>query len=300
MTSARPRDLRAALAAGPTLLADGATGTMLQKVGLALGEAPERWLLSRPDAITRLARSYVDAGSDLVLTNTFGGNRIRLRLCGLDDRTAELNRRAVELARAATPGAGRAVYVVGSIGPTGDMLAPYGDLEPAEARAAFAEQAAALVAAGVDGLMCETFGALEEVLLAVEAAREAGGDHPVMASMAFDAGGRTMMGVTPEAAVGALARAGATVIGANCSVGPEGLAAVVRAMHAARPDVRLWAKPNAGLPQLVNGVTTYSTDPAGMADFVRRLRDLPVAVVGGCCGSTPDHLRAMRAALDQP
>ena len=294
-----PPSLREALSAGPTLLADGATGTMLQKVGLAMGEAPERWTLDRPEAIAQLAKGYIDAGSDLILTNTFGGNRIRLKLCGLEDRVAEVNQRAVALARQAIEASGRRVFLIGSIGPTGDMIEPYGDLSVDEARAAFAEQAQALVAAGVDGLICETFTALEEVQLALEAARAAAGDRPVIASMAFDAGGHTMMGVTPEAAVQALADAGAAAVGANCSVGPDALAAVIRTMHNTRPTVRLWAKPNAGLPQLVGGRTVYSIDPAGMAAFVSSIAGLNVAVVGGCCGNTPDHLRAMRAALDK-
>ncbi len=196
--------------------------------------------------------------------------------------------------------AGRQVFLVGSIGPTGEMVEPYGDLTEADARAAFLIQARALVAAGVDGLVCETFGALEELQLAVSAAKEAAGSRPVMASMAFDGGGHTMMGVTPQAAVHAMREAGVAAVGANCSVGPEGLIAVIKAMHATDPTLRLWAKPNAGLPHLVDGQTVYSTTPEGMADFVRQIRQLKVAVVGGCCGNTPDHLRAMRKALDTP
>ncbi len=295
-----PPTLREALQAGRTLLADGATGTMLQQEGLAQGEAPERWTLDKPDTIARLARGYITAGSDLILTNTFGANALRMKLCGLEQRVGELNREAVRLARQEIAAAGRRVFLVGSIGPTGEMVEPYGDLSEADARAAFLAQARALVEAGVDGLVCETFGGLEELQLAVNAAREAAGNRPVMASLAFDAGGHTMMGVTPQAAVQAMKEAGVAAVGANCSVGPEGLLAVIAAMHEAEPAMRLWAKPNAGLPQLVDGRTVYSTTPQGMADFVRQIRDLNVAVVGGCCGSTPDHLRAMRQALDTP
>lgn len=287
------------LRTGRPLLADGATGTMLQKVGLAAGEAPERWTLEKPAAIAELARGYIAAGSDLILTNTFGANAIRMKLCGLEGRIAELNTRAVALARREIDAAGRPVFLVGSIGPSGEMVEPYGDLSEADARGAFLAQASALASAGVDGLICETFSGLEELNLAVGAAREAAPCHPIMASMAFDAGGHTMMGVTPETAVRAMSEAGVAAFGANCSVGPEGLIAVIKAMHSACPKMRLWAKPNAGLPHLVDGKTVYTTTPEGMADFARAVRALNVAVVGGCCGSTPDHIRTMRAVLDQ-
>ena len=292
-------ELRAAFAETRTLLADGATGTELQKQGLPIGEAPERWMPDHPDAITGLARSYLDAGSDLVLTNTFGANAIRLKLCGLEARVTELNTTAVRLARRALDACGRPVFLLGSIGPTGEMVEPYGDLSADEARAAFLEQARALVAAGVDGLVCETFTALEEITLALDAAREASADLPLVGSMAFDSGGCTMMGVTPEAAVAALTAAGAQVVGANCSVGPDALEAVIRRMQAAKPDARLWAKPNAGLPELINGRTVYRVAPDALAAFTRNLHALGAAVVGGCCGTTPEHIRAMRAALDR-
>ncbi len=284
---------------GPTLLADGATGTMLQQEGLAPGEAPERWTLERPEAIARLARGYFAAGSDLVLTNTFGANSFRMKLCGLDQQIEVLNRNAARMAIAEARAAGNAACVIGSIGPTGDMVEPYGDISASDARDAFFAQARALIEAGVDGLVCETFSAIEELQLAVEAARQAAGARPVMASMAFDAGGFTMMGVTPETAVRAMADAGVAAVGANCSVGPEGLLPVLHAMHAALPTMRLWAKPNAGLPQLVEGRSVYTTTPEHMASFVRQLNGLPMAVVGGCCGSTPTHLRAMRTELDR-
>ncbi len=288
-----------ALASGRTLLADGATGTQLQKQGLPVGESPERWILDRPTAIEGLARGYAEAGSDLVLTNTFGANAVRMKLCGLEGRVAELNTAAVQLARRALADSGRRVFVMGSIGPTGEMVEPYGDLTADAARAAFLEQARALVAAGVDGLICETFTALEEITLALDAAREAGGGLPLVASMAFDSGGCTMMGVTPEAAAEALTAAGAHAAGANCSVGPAALETVIRRMQAARPGIRLWAKPNAGLPELIEGQTVYRVAPDALAGFARAMRDLGAAAVGGCCGTAPEHIRAMRAALDQ-
>lgn len=284
---------------GVPLLADGATGTMLQAVGLAAGEAPERWTLEKPDAIARLAQLYIGAGSDIVYTNTFGADRIRMNLCGLGDRIETLNLRATALVREAAATAGRTVHVAGSIGPTGEMMEPYGDLRPDTARAAFAEQAKALATAGVDLFVCETFSDLDELLLCLETVLEHAGGKPVFTSMAFGESGRTMMGVTPEQAVTRLSAAGATGVGGNCSVGPDSLATVIEAMKQAKADVPLLAKPNAGMPQLVNGQTTYLATPEDLADFAGRMMDLGVAIVGGCCGTTPDHLRAMRQRLDR-
>jgi methionine synthase I (cobalamin-dependent) len=272
------------------LLADGATGTMLQMSGLPVGEVPERWVLENPAAVRKLAAQYADAGSDLVYTCTFGAGRVPLRRCGLEDRLEAINRTAVRLARDAG-----ARFVAGSIGPTGELLEPYGEFNPDEARQSFAEQAALLAAAGVDALVCETFTDLTEALLAVEAACAT--KLPVLASMAFDPSGRTIMGVTPEDAVGRLSDAGAVVVGANCSVGPEVVERAIRAMKAARPDVPLLAKPNAGLPELTNGKMKYPVSPDALAAFAGRVKALGVAVIGGCCGSTPEHIRAMRQVM---
>lgn len=272
------------------LLADGATGTMLQMVGLPVGAAPERWVLENPGAVRDLAAQYADAGSDLVYTCTFGAGRVPLRRCGLENHLEDINHAAVRLARDARPR-----FVAGSIGPTGEMLEPYGEFRPDEARQSFAEQAALLAAAGVDALVCETFTDLNEALLAVEAACAT--KLPVLASMAFGQSGRTIMGVTPEDAVGQLSDAGAVVVGANCSVGPEVVERAVRAMKAARPNVLLLAKPNAGLPELVNGKMRYSVSPIALAEFAGRMKALGVAVIGGCCGTTPEHIRAMRQVM---
>lgn len=285
-----------ALTTGKTLLADGATGTLLQTMGLPVGDAPELWTIRRPDAIRELARLYAAAGSDLVYTNTFGAGRVHLRRCGLEDKLIHLNHRAVSLAREGVRDAGETAFVIGSIGPTGEMIEPYGEFSPDEARRSFAEQATLLVEAGVDALVCETFTDLTEALLAVAAAR-AQTELPVLASMAFDQSGRTMMGVTPADAVAQLSDAGASAVGANCSVGPDGLEQTIRAMHTARPAVRLLAKPNAGLPEVVAGRALYKVAPATLADFARRMQELGVAVVGGCCGTTPEHVRAMREAM---
>ncbi len=276
------------------LLADGATGTMLQAAGLPVGEAPERWLLDNPVAIRKVAAQYVAAGSDMIYTCTFGASRVGLSRCGLEDKFETINRTAVELAREAA--AGKNTFIVGSIGPTGEMLEPYGEFSLDEARASFAEQAALLAQTGVDALVCETFTDLQEALLAVSASKE-NASVPVLVSMAFELNGRTMMGVTPEDAVFRLTDAGAAAVGSNCSVGPESLEQVIRAMKAARPQARLLAKPNAGLPQVVNGHAVYNVGPAALAAFATRMKSLGVAVVGGCCGTTPEHLRAMRRAL---
>ena len=229
-----------ALAGSKPLLADGATGTMLQAVGLPVGEAPERWTLENPVAIRDLAAQYIAAGSDIIYTNTFGASRVHLSRCGLADKFLAANREAVKLAREAIAASGRSVFLVGSVGPTGEMLEPYGEFSPDAARDSFAEQAAVLAEAGVDAIVCETFTDLTEALLAVGAARESA-KLPVLASMAFDQNGRTMMGVTPEDAVAQLSDAGAVAVGSNCSVGPDSLEKVMRAMKAVRPDVRLLA-----------------------------------------------------------
>ncbi len=294
--------LQQAITLGKPLLADGATGTMLQGMGLPVGEAPERWTLERPENIRRLATLYVAAGSDILYTNTFGASRVHLQRLGLEEKIVELNQTAVKLAREATTAVAgeRTIYVVGSIGPTGEMLEPLGDFNPDVARAAFLEQARLLVAAGVDGLVCETFTDLGEALLAVSAAREAAPQLPVLASMAFDESGRTMMGVKPEDAVAQLSDAGAAVVGTNCSVGPAVVERVIRAMNAARPQVKLLAKPNAGLPQMIAGKTVYLLDPVALGEFAKRMKLRGVAVIGGCCGTTPDHIRAMRQAIDRP
>ena len=286
-----------ALAQRTPLLADGATGTMLQNAGLPIGEAPERWTLENPAAIRDLAGRYIAAGADLLYTNTFGASRLRLKHCGLEEKFEAVNRDAVKLAREAIAVSGREVLLVASIGPTGEMLEPYGELSTDEARQSFEEQAALLTEAGVDAFACETFMDLNETLLAVGAVRTRT-KLPVMASMAFDHSNHTMMGVTPEDAVARLTDAGAAVVGANCSVGPDVVEAVARAMTTVRPQTRLLAKPNAGLPQMIDGITIYSLTPTAMASFAARMRELGVAVIGGCCGTTPEHIRAMRQALN--
>lgn len=291
------RTLRERVEAGELLLADGATGTQLQARGLRVGASGEEWNLSHPEEVADLARSYAAAGSDLVYTNTFGGNRIRLRRYDLAHRVAEINRQAVALARQGVAAAGREVLVVASIGPTGELLEPWGDLKAEEALGAFREQVEALAEAGVDGLVLETFSALEEIALALQAAQEVAPHLPLIASMSFEMGGRTMMGVRPEDAAGFLLERGALVVGANCSVGPEVVEEALRAMKAVHPQARLLAKPNAGMPRLVEGKPVYPVSPEEMADFAVRMKEWGVSILGGCCGTTPAHIEAMARRL---
>jgi 5-methyltetrahydrofolate--homocysteine methyltransferase len=276
------------------LVADGATGTMLQKQGLPPGMAPERWNLEHPDAVTTLYRVYVEAGSDLILTNTFGGSSVRLRREGLAERVREMNRTAAELAVKA---AGDVALVVGDIGPTGEMLAPLGLLAYEDAVAAFAEQAAALVEGGVDAILIETMSDLSEMQAAVEGVRQVT-DLPLLGTMSFDTKGRTMMGVKPEQAVKALQSFGVDVIGANCGrTLTETLEAVVK-MRQAAPDALLMAKPNAGLPHAEGQNLVYDVTPDVMAEYARRfVEEAGIKIFGGCCGSTPEHITAIAGAL---
>ena len=272
-------------------------GTMLFANGLLFGDPPEVWNLSKPDVIRRIHRGYLDAGSQILMTNTFGGNRMRLSLHGLQDRVAELNQTAAILLRSEVDAAGGDALVAGDIGPSGGILAPLGDLERDDAVKGFAEQAAALHAGGVDVFWIETMSALEEVEAAVEGARQTAPGVPIVVTMSFDTHGHTMMGVSPEQAAKDLSALGAVAVGGNCGLGPAELLPAMVAMHAAAPDAVLAAKPNAGLPVLEGDRGVYRGSPEEMADYARRLTAAGVRIVGGCCGSAPEHLRAMAHAL---
>jgi 5-methyltetrahydrofolate--homocysteine methyltransferase len=288
---------RALLAASGPILADGAMGTMLFEAGLTSGDSPERWNVERPDVIRAVHLAYRDAGSRILLTNTFGGNRFRLALHGLDSRVGELNEAAARLAAEVAHAPGSDAVVAGDIGPSGGILAPLGDLERADAVKGFAEQAAALRAGGVDVFWIETMSALEEVEAVVEGVRQAAPDVPAVVTMSFDTHGHTMMGVSPEQAAKELTALGAAAVGGNCGLGPAELLPVMVAMRAATPAAVLIAKPNAGLPVLEDGKAVYRGSPEEMADYARRLTAAGVRIVGGCCGSAPAHLRAMAQAL---
>jgi 5-methyltetrahydrofolate--homocysteine methyltransferase len=288
-------DLKTMLQARGVLVADGAWGTLLWKRGLAPGTAPERWNLERPDEVEAVARAYVEAGAQIVLTNTFGGSRWKLARAGLGNRTAEVNRRGVELSKRA---AGGRALVFASIGPTGDFVAPLGTRTEKEFLDCFAEQVAACADGGADGLVIETMTALDEARAALVAARRAAPALPVAACMTFDRGARgyaTMMGVTPERAARELDAAGADLLGSNCGTGIAAMVEVARLMKpaTARP---LWIKPNAGAPRLVDGRTVFRETPQEMAAHVPDLIAAGARVIGGCCGTTPEHVRALAAA----
>ena len=288
---------RALLAEGGPILADGAMGTMLFAAGLQFGDPPEAWNVMHPDVVRRIQRGYVEAGSRIILTNTFGGNRLRLRLHGLDKRVDELNRTAAILLRAEVDAAGGHALVAGDIGPSGEIMAPLGTLEEDEAVDVFAEQAAALVAGGVDLIWIETMSHLSEITAAIRGARQASSTIPVIATMTFDTRGHTMMGVSPEQAARALLAAGADAIGGNCGNGPDELLPVIERMHAVAPDAVLVAKSNAGMPELVDLQAVYRADPATMAEAAIDFRRAGARIIGACCGSTPAHLAAMAEAL---
>jgi 5-methyltetrahydrofolate--homocysteine methyltransferase len=282
---------------GDRLVGDGAWGTQLMQRGLPEGQPPEWVALERPEVIEEVARLYVDAGADLVTTDTFGGTSFRLALHGLDGEGERVNRQAVEAVRRAA--AGRAL-VSASVGPTGRLLEPLGDATPETMHAAFAEQVGVLAAAGADLVCVETMSDLTEATLAVRAAKEQAPDLPVMATMTFEPNPRgyfTVMGVSVEKAVGGLLEAGADLVGSNCGTGMEDMVGIARELtRTARLPVAV--QPNAGLPETRDGAVVYNETPEAMAARVPELLDLGVALVGGCCGTTPEHIRALRQAVD--
>ena len=292
--SQRFRDLLAET--GP-ILADGAMGTMLFANGLQFGDPPEVWNLTQPEVIRRIQRGYLAAGSRIIMTNTFGGNRLRLGLHGLSERVDELNRTAAILARAEVNAAGGTALVAGDIGPSGEIVQPLGTLDYDIAVDVFREQAASLIAGGVDLIWIETMSDLNEIKAAIEGVRRASPSIALIATMTFDTRGHTMMGVSPEQAVEALTAWGADAVGGNCGNGPDELLPVIERMHAAKPEAILVAKSNAGMPELVDMRAVYRADPATMAAYAVQMRDAGARIVGACCGSSPDHLRAMHDAL---
>jgi methionine synthase I (cobalamin-dependent) len=276
------------LADGP-VVTDGAWGTQLQAQGLPGGVCPDQWNLSHPDIVEQVPLSYLEAGSQIVLTNTFRANRISLASYNLADRVVEINREGVRISRRA---AGTRARVFASIGPTGKMLMA-GEVSEDELRAAFAEQAEALAEAGAEALVIETMAELEEAELAVEAARRTG--LPVVACVVFDSGAnhdRTMMGVTPEQAAQRLTAAGVDVVGANCGQGIAGYVDICRRMRSAT-DRPLWIKANAGLPEIVDGQVVYRTTPEQFASYGPALLEAGAQFVGGCCGTSPAYIAAL-------
>jgi methionine synthase I (cobalamin-dependent) len=291
------------LAEKPFLMADGATGTNLFQVGLQAGDAPELWNFDHVDRIEALHQSFVDAGSDIILTNSFGGTRYRLKLHQLEGRVTEINQRAAEIARRIADKSGREIVVAGSMGPTGELFQPLGALTEEDGIAAFREQALALKAGGADVIWIETMSAKEEVVAAVKGAATAG--LPIVTTMSFDTNGRTMMGLTPADFVSFVhtLEPQPVAYGANCGVGASDLTATVVQLHAAAVaggwvNDKIIAKGNAGIPYFENDKIKYNGTPELMSDYVRLARDAGAAIVGGCCGTSPEHLVAMRKSLD--
>ncbi|MGQ9487864.1 MAG: homocysteine S-methyltransferase family protein [Armatimonadota bacterium] len=280
-----------AIAEGKVLVSDGAMGTMLQSLGLEAGQCPELWNLVHPEKVQQVHRAYLQAGAQFLTTNTFGGNRVRLSAHGLDGQLAEINQQAVELAREV---ASDNTVVMASVGPTGSLMEPLGDLSEEQAFDIFSEQITALRDGGADTVILETFMALEEIVTALRAAKSLG--MKVIASMSFGSGERTMMGVTPEQAATTLMQEGALVVGANCSTGAQEMVPVIRRMRQA-VSIPLIAQPNAGMPVLVGGKAVYTQKPEEMARFVPEFVQAGANIVGSCCGSTPDFTRAIAEAL---
>jgi len=275
------------------LVLDGAMGTMLQERGLKPGDSPEGMNLTHPEVVASVHRAYRDAGADIIVTNSFGGSRPKLEHYGLGDRVDEVNRASVAIARSVVGDGG---YVAGSIGPTGHFVEPVGNVTFDVMKGYFSQQARSLIEAGVDLITLETFLDVKEIRAALIAIRELSETIPVIAMMTFDDGGRTVLGTSPEAFAVTAEAAGGTVIGSNCGLGPDGITDILRRMRQVT-RLPLISQANAGLPQLVNGTTRFPATPAEMTSFHQELLAMNVRIIGGCCGTTPDHIRAIRQAL---
>ena len=288
------------LAERPWLIADGATGTNFFAMGLQHGDAPELWNLEQPDKVREHYRSFIEAGSDIVLTNTFGGTANRLKLHGAQERVAEINEAAARLLAEEIAAAGRSIVCAGSVGPTGDLLEPLGPLTYEAAVAAFRAQCEGLRAGGADLAWIETMSSPEELKAAIQGASEAG--LPVTCTLSFDTHGRPMMGVTP-AGLAELAHASEPMplaFGGNCGTGAaELVAALVQMRDATGPTDVIIAKANCGIPEFIGGEVVYNGTPALMARYAVMARDCGARIIGGCCGTTPEHIRVMRSALEE-
>jgi 5-methyltetrahydrofolate--homocysteine methyltransferase len=281
---------------GRPLLLDGGMGTLLQDRGLDDGGAGELWNVENPDAVRASHEAYATAGARVLTTNTFGGTRPRLAMHGLEDRVHELNQAAAAIARSVADEHG--ALVAGDLGPTGELLAPLGTMSAEEAQEIFAEQLRGLRDGGIDLVLIETMSDLAEVEAAVAAARSVVPDLPVVATLSFDTNLRSMMGVRPGDAVTALAAAGVDAVGANCGRGPEEMETIAAELVEARPEhLLLVAQSNAGLPQVVGDHFEYDKSPADLAEHAKALHKLGIDLIGACCGSTPDHISAMRDAV---
>lgn len=289
--------LKQLLETGQPVLLDGAMGTMLFDAGLEQGDPPDEWNVRYPERIKAIHKAYVDAGSQLILTNSFGGTHFRLEMHNLQDRVHELNKAAAENARAVADAAPHTVVVAGDIGPTGQLFEPMGLLTFEDAKAAFADQARGLADGGADVFWIETMSDLDEVKAAIAGVREVS-DLPIIATMSFDTHGHTMMGVSPAKFIETLGEQDVLAMGANCGTGSDELEKAVQKMRKTNPDVVLVAKANAGIPHVVKGGDiVYDGSPEVMAQYAQNVRSIGASLIGGCCGSTPAHIKAMAEAL---
>jgi methionine synthase I (cobalamin-dependent) len=280
------------------LVADGGMGTSLFELGLQAGSTPELWNLEHPDRVASVHRGFVEAGSDIILTNTFGGTSARLDLDNLGHRVQELNEAGVAVARAVADDAGREIVVAGSVGPTGQLFEPVGELSHAEGVDMFKEQVSALAAAGADVIWIETLSSTEELAAAVEAASTTG--LPIVSTMSFDTHGKTMMGLPPSRLAGWWESTDLTptAVGANCGVGPADVVIAVDELRASDPDVTIVAKANCGVPQMIDGTLWYPTSSDDMYAYAELALDAGARIVGACCGSIPAHIAQIRSVVD--
>ncbi len=279
------------------IVTDGAMGTVLFASGLEHGDPPELWNINFPERVAAVHKAYIEAGAQILLTNTFGGNHHRLALHHVQERVEEANHAAAIILRKVVEQSGKDLIVAGDIGPSGEVLEPYGELPFQDAKDGFAEQAAALISGGVDLIWIETMSDLEEVRAAVEGTRSVSDEIPIVTTMTFDTHGRTMMGVTPEQAYETLSSYDVAALGGNCGNGPEEIIDVITKMSAVNNGTPLVAKTNAGIPELVKGKAVYRASPETMADYAIKSYEAGARIIGGCCGSTPEHITAISGAL---
>jgi len=285
------------------LLSDGATGTVLASRGIGFTQCFDTLNLSNPEMVSEIHRTYIEAGAQIIQTNTFGANHFKLKAHGLGDKVAEINQAGVAVAQKAAQSSLKEVLIAGDVGPLGIRLAPFGRVQENEARSAFVEQIRALALAGVDLLILETFSDLYEIREAIAAARLVESQLqlrlPVVASMTYTRDDRTLLGDSPARVAPALLQAGADLIGVNCSGGPAQIWRILRQMHAAAPEARLSAMPNAGMPEQVGGRIMYPANPDYFGEYALAFCGAGANLIGGCCGTTPQHIAAMRSALDR-
>jgi len=291
------KEFKAYLQETKTILADGAMGTMLFTAGLQQGEFPQLWNIEHPERVADVHRQYLEAGSRILLTNTFSANRFRMASYDIKTSISEINHAGARILIDEIKSMAVDAFAAGDIGPSGKVMAPYGDLTFDDAKEGFLEQTEALIDAGVDVIWIETMSDLEEVRAAFEATQEVSSHIPIITTLTFDRKGHTMMGVSPEQAVHALTSLGAAAVGGNCGNGPEEIVSVIEKMHAISTDTILVAKANAGLPKIIAGKTVYDADPMTMGNYALRVRAAGAKIIGACCGSTPAHIQAMSEAL---